>query len=171
MPPPYQIWTSISISILGNLKKYDFLIFVNVHIVYNFFDCVLIENLVPNFSHLEGDGNEKGGITWYNHIRLGRKCVTKSVKLGPFQQVRYSSLAVQGPKLFNSLPKNIRNLKNCDIHDFKKMLDKYLSSIPDEPLLPSYVKFRRADTNSIVDMISIGLSKLDAWRLHRSKSK
>ena len=67
----------------------------------------IIENLVPNFSHLEGDGNKKGGITWYNHIRLGRKCVTKSVKLGPFQQVRYSSLAVQGPKLFNSLPKHI----------------------------------------------------------------
>merc|ERR1711973_206305 len=34
---------------------------------------------------------------------------------------------------WNSLPKNVRNLKNCDIEHFKEVLDCFLSKVPDEP--------------------------------------
>ena len=38
-----------------------------------------------------------------------------------------------GPKLWNSLPKNVRNVKNCGIDHFKEALDNFLSKVPDEP--------------------------------------
>ena len=38
-----------------------------------------------------------------------------------------------GPKLWNSLPKNVRNVKNCGIEQFKEALDNFLSKVPDEP--------------------------------------
>ena len=120
----------------------------------------IIEELVPNFTHLE-NGVEMGGVNWYHHIRLGRKCKIQGVKSSTFQRVRYASLALQGPKLFNSLPKHIRNL-SCNVDEFKRKLDKFFSDIPDEPLLKNYVKFRRANSNSIIDMMGIGLNELDA---------
>ena len=36
---------------------------------------------------------------------------------------------------------------------FKKQLDHFLCAIPDEPLLPGYVSFKRADSNSVTDMV------------------
>ena len=37
-------------------------------------------------------------------------------------------------------------------HIFKRRLDKYLSTIPDEPHILGYTAQRRADSNSILDM-------------------
>ena len=55
-------------------------------------------------------------------------------------KLRWNSFLVNGPKLFNSLPKDIRefpldNLVNESqaITKFKNQLDEYLSLIPDEP--------------------------------------
>ena len=50
------------------------------------------------------------------------------------------------------MPKQIREMTNTPLLNFKRALDKYLALVPDEPLLPSYTAFRRADTNSIVHM-------------------
>ena len=41
---------------------------------------------------------------------------------------------MQGPKLFNCLPKAIRNLTNCSKDAFKQQLDKFLCTVPDEHL-------------------------------------
>ena len=46
---------------------------------------------------------------------------------------RLNSLQVMGPKLFNSLPVEIRNKTHCSVDDFKLWLDAYLTRIPDEP--------------------------------------
>ncbi|XP_057314582.1 uncharacterized protein LOC130655799 [Hydractinia symbiolongicarpus] len=115
----------------------------------------VIAKIVPNFGQETG----KGGITWYTNDRLGRKCVVPVVKKGPFYKTRCASLAVQGVRLFNGLPKAIRNLSDCSIDCFKSKLDCFLATVPDEPLIPNYVQFLKANTNSIIDMMSIGLAE------------
>ena len=52
----------------------------------------IVERKVPNFSH-QDNGIEIGGISWYHHIRLGRKCRIPIIERGPFQQARNVSLA------------------------------------------------------------------------------
>ena len=41
-------------------------------------------------------------------------------------------------RLFNSLPKSIRDTTNCSVCSFKQRLDRYLNSIPDLPCTPGY---------------------------------
>ena len=54
------------------------------------------------------------------------------------------------------LPANvIRNLTGCSLEKFKHVLDKYLAKIPDEPQLPGYTSYRRAESNSLVHMTNI----------------
>ena len=79
----------------------------------------ILEKLVPNFSHLQ-NGLEVGGIKSYENNRLGRKCIVPTIKKSSFQQARCASLTVLGPRLFNCLPKHIRNISNCSKNDFKK---------------------------------------------------
>ena len=40
---------------------------------------------------------------------------------------------MSGPKLWNSLPKNLRNVRNCGLDQFKELLDCFLTKVPDEP--------------------------------------
>ena len=117
----------------------------------------IIENIASNINRNE----TVGGITWNLNERLGRKCVVPLVKSGPYQTARYASFVVQGPRVFNNLPRKLRDLSNCDVNSFKYKLGKFLSTVPDEPQIPSYVQFRRAPLNSITDMMGIGLTELD----------
>ena len=50
------------------------------------------------------------------------------------------ALKVGGCNLFNILHKHIRNAENVATNCFKKQLDKFLGSVPDEPCLPHYYK-------------------------------
>ena len=101
----------------------------------------IAENLVPNI-------NNK--FQFKELPRLGRMCVcTHSSKLHD------STLVVQGAKLFNSMPKSIRDMKNVTVEKFKNSLDRHLSSIPDEPQIHGYTGCRRADSNSILDMKTV----------------
>ena len=38
-----------------------------------------------------------------------------------------------GPKVWNSLPRNVRNVRNCGIEHFKEALNSFLAKVPDEP--------------------------------------
>ncbi len=69
------------------------------------------------------------------------------------------SFCIEGPKLFNSLPKYLRDLKGVSLDKFKKGLDSFLSQIPDEPQILGYTSIRKTDSNSMVDMIKIGSFK------------
>ena len=44
---------------------------------------------------------------------------------------------MKAARLFNNMPKNIRNLTVCLTSCFKKKLDLYLSTIPDLPNTPN----------------------------------
>ena len=102
-----------------------------------------IENKVNNF-----------GVTTYNSPRLGRLCkLPKITTTAPMSitTLKEASLKIRGPKLFNSAPKTIREMSECSTDSFKKQLDKYLASIPDQPRCPGYTSFCIADSNSILD--------------------
>ena len=107
----------------------------------------IIEGLVPNIHH--------DGVASAFNARRGRTCYVPPVSnKAPtnVQNLRYSSLAIKGPKLFNSLPKRLRNIKSCPVENFKKELDIYLKVIPDEPQIQGFTAQRRCESNSIVDM-------------------
>merc|ERR1711873_156426 len=43
------------------------------------------------------------------------------------------SFQMSGPKLWNALTRNLRNINNCSLDQFKEVLDCFLSKVPDEP--------------------------------------
>ena len=89
--------------------------------------------------------------------RRGREVKVPPVKgKGAIQTIREKSFQIHGAKVFNSLPKSIRNLKNTNTEDFKAKLDEFLETIPDEPKLPGYIptgcnQNTACPSNSIVD--------------------
>ena len=75
------------------------------------------------------------------NVRQGRKC--KIPPLRPngrksIQTLRDQSFQINGARLFNSLPRDIRNIEICQ-DSFKEALDCYLSSIPDQPKIGSLI--------------------------------
>ena len=110
----------------------------------------MLENLVPNIPV-----NDDVMIKSYQHIRRGRLCILRRTKRSPYTNIRHSFFTQNGPRLFNLLPPHIRRLTNCSIEEFKKALDEYLKDVPDEPQIPGYTSCRRADTNSLLDMIKV----------------
>ena len=68
------------------------------------------------------------------------------------RNARESSMQVQGARLFNSLPRYIRDISTGSVESFKTELDGWLDSIPDQPTIPNMS--RSAVTNSILDQIN-----------------
>ena len=81
------------------------------------------------------------GFTWDYCPRTRQLKVNPktSHKQGWIHTIRNSSFAVVGPKLFNALPIEIRKLPDPtktnekNIESFKKLVDQYLSTVPDNP--------------------------------------
>ena len=93
------------------------------------------------------------GITIRMHPRLGIMCVPPKVDIrsGRLSTIRYHSLSVVGPRLYNSLPRYLRNLNDVTTETLKNRLDKFLKSVPDKPNLDHYRT--AADTNSVDDKL------------------
>ena len=80
------------------------------------------------------------GIQVINSDRRGREIQIPQIKgNGKYQTLRAGSFQVHGAKIFNSLPKSIRNLTKISVEEFKLSLDKFLQTLPDEPKLPGYI--------------------------------
>ena len=123
----------------------------------------ILEGQVPNTSSLDN-----GGIEATYHLRRGRMCqVPKPRKNAPtqVQKQRNASLSVRGPRLFNSMPAIIRNIINCSTDTYKRSLDKYLATVPDEPQIPRYTAYRRAETNSLLDMAQFAAPQASPWEV------
>ena len=103
----------------------------------------VLEGLVPNV-------NNK--IASKTHARHGRKCLIPIVPRGNLSKIKLASFPIQGANLFNALPKHVRNVTNTKLDCFKRALDAYLKSVPDEPQLAGYTLYRRASSNSIIHM-------------------
>ena len=46
-------------------------------------------------------------------------------------------------------------MKGCSVDSFKLKLDRYLMAVPDEPQIQGYTAIRRAESNSLLDMIKL----------------
>ena len=106
----------------------------------------LLEKMVPNF-----------GINTRVNPRTGRFCLIPHVRtVAPtrIQSIRFASLSVNGPRLFNSMPKSIRNITDCSVDSFKAALDKHLASVPDEPRVRSLIPYCSRSSNSLLEMKS-----------------
>ena len=104
----------------------------------------VIENIVPNF-----------GIKVKTNARRGRDCeVPKIMASAPVrvQNIRFGSLIINGPRIFNSLPLNVRNITGCSVDSFKRALDNYLQTIPDKPRIKNLIPFCTHSSNSVIVM-------------------
>ena len=89
----------------------------------------IIQGSVPNL--LGKDGME---LAEYSQ-RRGRYCKIPSLNNRSSAHVRTlkeCSFSVNGPKIFNMMPRNVRDFDGS-LHSFKKKLDKYLEVVADEP--------------------------------------
>ena len=64
-------------------------------------------------------------------------CVESHVATGHLGSICYNSFRCKAARLFNNMPKHIRNRTVCSTLCFKKKLDLYLSTIPDLPNTPN----------------------------------
>ena len=116
----------------------------------------MLERQVPNITTSDGS-QDKVSAKW--HPRRGRECIVARVNRNApshIQKLRYASLPVHGQQLFNTLPAELRNITGCTVDSFKRRLDRYLNTIPDEPQIPGYTAQRRAESNSLLDMTRLG---------------
>ena len=102
----------------------------------------VLEDLVPRVNNIASK----------DHIRLGRMCVVPRID-GKTLKYREASLAFQGARLFNCLPKHIRDLRHVPLEKFKNALDTYLAKVPDEPLIVGYTASKRTSSNCLYDMV------------------
>ena len=81
------------------------------------------------------------------------------------QNLRRQSFQVAGPRLWNCLPKNVRNFKgNQD--EFKERLDQFLTKVPDEPkaegLIPGATDVLNGkQTNTLIYQVT---RRTEAWK-------
>ena len=136
-PPPY--WDQLTRLKLYSLEHRR----ERYQIIYTW---RIIEGQVPNFDCTP--------IQSYKNPRPGRECRVPTISPSAtcaIQTIRFSSLPVKGPRLFNVLPKHLRDMSGCSTERFKGELDRYLETIPDEPLIPGLTQYRRCDSNSVID--------------------
>ena len=60
----------------------------------------------------------------------------------------HASLPVHGQLSFNTLPAELRNTTGCTTDIFKRKLDKYLSTDPDDSQIQGYTSMCRAESAS-----------------------
>ena len=97
-------------------------------------------------------------VTFVQHQRLGRL-----MKLPPLcntapsavKRARETSLQVKGAKLFNCIPRELRDTFTGTVEAFKAGLDRWLADIPDQPTVPG--RQRPAASNSLLDQVQYKL--------------
>ena len=103
-------------------------------------------------------------INFINNPRRGRLCVVRTINKNAPLQVKKASeatLAVRGARIFNLLPRSIRDISlntNRSVIPFKSKLDQFLSTIPDQPTIQN--RKRPAKTNSLADQIPMTVRTL-----------
>ena len=113
----------------------------------------LLKGIIPNI-----EGEKSIRIKFSD--RKGTECQIPSMRssrvMDRVQSMIDNSLVVKGPKLFNTLPRELRDFDGNQ-EKFKKMLDDFLMKIPDQPVLPSDVYVQEASSNSLLEQIRFQL--------------
>ena len=72
--------------------------------------------------------------------RRGRTVLVPQIVLesaAAVKKARESSLQVKGARLYNLLPKELRDMQGVTVDTFKTSLDSWLSQVPDQPSVES----------------------------------
>ena len=107
---------------------------------------------------------------WHNwaHNKKQKTCKTWNTVIqyptnrNPAQSLQENAITVFGPRLYNSLPKYLRDIESVTAEKIKFELDKFLDTIPDQPKMPNYVT--ASGSNSILDQ----LTHLRAQEIHHN---
>ena len=114
--------------------------------------------MVPNI-----DGTMGHKIKTRKHPRHGTQCVIQyPTNRNPAQSLQENAITVFRPRLYNSLPKYLRDIESVKTERFKFELDMFLELIPDQPKMPNYVT--ASGSNSSLDQ----LTHLRAQGIYRS---
>ena len=94
--------------------------------------------------------------TFAQHDRRGRLMVMAPLcNQAPAagKRARESSLQVKGAKLFNCIPRGLRETFTGIPDNFNAWIDEWISTIPDQPTVPC--RQRAAASNSILDQVQL----------------
>ena len=96
----------------------------------------MLEGKAPNLADTE---TSRIKLQSEIHSRRGRTCLIHGLASTPthLHKAKQQTVKCFGLKLFNSLPKQIRNITGTDVTQFKTHLDKFLQLVEDKPLLRS----------------------------------
>ena len=104
--------------------------------------------MVPNT-----DGPMGQTIKTRKHPRHGTEFVIQyPTNRNPAQSLQENEITVFGLRLYNSLPKYLRDIESVKTEKFKFKLDKFLELIPDQPKMPNYVT--ASGSNCILDQLT-----------------
>ena len=126
----------------------------------------ILEQIVPNVSSVSNRQvqliDDIGG-------RRGRLCKIpnpeKNAALSTKTLVT-NSFTIRATKLFNVLPKCIREISGCELDTFKEALDEYLAILPDRPAVHGY----STENNSLLDVVPATLRRMNEGRLRPFQS-
>ena len=99
----------------------------------------ILESMVPNLSQ---------PITYHFSDRRGRLCYSDHVSSGHIGTLSYNSFRWRAIRLFNCLPRHVRNMTSCSTVIFKKKLDQFLCNLDDKPCTPHF-------DNSVVNLTKL----------------
>jgi hypothetical protein len=142
---------------LTNLRYHDRLKELNMYSIQRRFERFIIICVWKIIEEKTVNVNNQIRTTF--NSRSGRKCVVPLPKLNgglAMQTKLYNSFAVRGPRLFNRMPPEIRNISNSSTLRFKRMLDKYLQRIPDTPVITGYP---HTGDNSLIELLGDIISR------------
>ena len=110
----------------------------------------VLEGLVPNPGIVIHEAGIKGRL-----VKIPSLCTRATARI---RTLREASLSVHGARLFNSLPQRIRDLRGCDVAEFKDKLDCFITMIPDQPKIGNLIpdccdQMTAQPSNSLVDQI------------------
>ncbi|KAK3863703.1 hypothetical protein Pcinc_030551 [Petrolisthes cinctipes] len=120
------------------------------------------EGQIPVYIYVEylgGKGTNQAphALHPYTTDRTGRKVTTRCLPTTAPDRIRTllsNTMTYDGPKSFNTLPKEVRSVTGCSVDNFKSGLDKFLYTIPDEPSVPGYTA-RCRTSNTIPHQVTL----------------
>ena len=58
------------------------------------------------------------------------------------QTVRFNSVGINRPRIFNCPPSSIRNISRYSVESFKRALDEHLKTVSDQPRVVKLIKYK-----------------------------
>ena len=105
--------------------------------------------MVPNIDGTMGHKTKNR-----KHPRNGTQCVIQyPTNRNQAQSLQENAITVFWTRLYNSLPKYLRDIESVKTEKFKFEFDKFLDTIPNQPKMGNYVT--ASGSNSILDQLTL----------------